>query len=97
MSLAAREKRAEVALVARARRLAEIHNEIEKDFVVRENLREDLADRALEIHREVRSADLSSLLVALLITRCILHFAQKLEKQHVRSAELFLLASGCAP
>merc|ERR1719389_1169854 len=43
----------EVALVARARRLAEIHNEIEKDFVVRENLREDLADRALEIHKEV--------------------------------------------
>jgi len=45
----------EVALVARARRLAEIHNEIEKDFVVRENLREDLADRALEIHREVET------------------------------------------
>merc|ERR1719387_2298893 len=43
----------EVALVARTRRLAEIHNEIEKDFVIRENLREDLADRALEIHKEV--------------------------------------------
>merc|ERR1712078_562716 len=27
--------------------------EIEKDFVIRENLREDLGDRALEIHKEV--------------------------------------------